>query len=391
MLNLFSANSPFSGSASPASVSLAGPFLSASGSTINANQLLGVFGGASFSSTTTSPLLTLSSTALNLGTVTVGATINRGDILGIGGLGGTDGSTFATMNLQGGLLSTVGGSLSMTGALALVFGGGQIVDTHPTSAFVSISGGTHSIASESTMALLRLFGRTSVNTVEVVSTPGLSTTTSSLTLGTDEPLKRSGSGAFLETSAATISTKAVMTLDNALVSASAPLLAMKSSSSLTSAGDALNLTAKAKLTTTGPLVKLDGSTLAVTSGHAIRVLNGSFLNIGGDLVSILGNGHLNISSGAALFVGGGSVVKINGGLVNFNNAAGQLTVTNGVCSGSCSTAGGVNFFLQNGAVAGNISVTNGLKNAASATVNVGLADAVIILDGATSKVIVSGN
>ena len=391
LLNLSSANSPFSSAASPASVQLAGPFLSASSSTINSNQLLGVFGGASFSSTTTSPLISLSGTTLNLSTVISGGTTNRGDILGVGGFGSSDGATFATMSLQGGLLSTSGGSLNMTGALALVFGGGQITDTHPTSAFVSIANGTHSIASENTMALLRLFGRTTVNTVEVVSTPGLATTTSSLTLGTDEPLKRSGSGAFLEASGATISTKAAMTLDNALLSATAPLLALKSSSSLTSAGDGLNLTAKAKLTNTGPLVKLDASTFTITSGHAIRVLNGSFLNVGGDLVSIFNNGHLNISNGAALFVGGGSVVKINGGLVNFNNNPGQLTVINGVCSGTCSTAGGVNFFLQNGAVAGNISVTNGLKNSGSATINVGLADAVIILDGATSKVIISGN
>jgi hypothetical protein len=391
LLNLSSANSPFSGAASPASVQLAGPFLSASSSTINSNQLLGVFGGASFSSTTTSPLLSLSGTTLNLSTVTSGATTNRGDVVGVGGFGSSDGATFATMNLQGGLLSTTGGSLNMTGALALVFGGGQITETHPTSAFVSIANGTHSIASENTMAMFRLFGRTTVNTVEVVSTPGLATTTSNLTLGTDEPLKRSGSGAFLEASNASISTKAVMTLDNALLSATAPLLALKTSASLTSAGDALNLTAKAKFTTTGPLVKLDAATFTVTSGHAIRVLNGSFLNVGGDLVSILNNGHLNISNGAALFVSGGSVVKINGGLVNFNNGPGQLTVTNGVCSGSCSTAGGVNFFLQNGATAGNISVTNGLKNSGSATINVGLADAVIILDGASSKVIISGN
>ena len=390
MLTLLS-SSTFGSAASPASITLAGPFLSSTSSTIEGTQLMGIFGGSSFSSTTTEPLMSLNGTSLKLTTKTAGATTNHGNVVDIGGPGGSDGTTFSSMSLQGPLLNVGSGStLDLSGALALVFAGGTIAETHPSSPFVFISGGTHSIASDSGNALFRLFGRTSANTVEVVSTPGLSTTTSSLTLGTDEPLRRSGAGAFLETSGATISTKAGLTLDNALLSATAPLLALRNSS-LTSAGDALNLTAKAKLTATGPLVKLDGSTLTVTNGHAIRVMNGSFLNLGGDLISILGGGHLNIANGAALFVSGGSVVKINGGLVNFHGSASQITIANNVCSGTCATAGGISFHLQNSAIAGNISITGGFKNDGSATKTIGLSDAAIILDGATSKVIISGN
>jgi hypothetical protein len=392
LLTLISANSPFGTSASAARLTLDGPFLSASNSTLNATQVMAILGGAAFTSTTASPLITLDGTALKLTTVTQGLTTNLGDLVAVGGQGGTTGSRFATMDLSGPLLRVgSGSSLDMTGALAAVFAGGQITESHPTSPFVSITSGTHTIASNSSNALLMLSGRSSATTVEVVDTSGLDTGTSSLTLGTDQPLRRSGSGAYLEAANTTISTQAGLKLDSALLSASAPLLHLKSGATLTSAADALNLTANAKLTATGPLVKLDGGTLNITSGHAIKVLNGSFLNVAGDLFSIMNSGTLTISAGSPLFIAGGSVVKISGAFVNFNNSSGTINATNNICGTPCASQGGITFFTQNGATSANISIANGIKNAGSGSLNFGGTTPAIILDGANSKVVISGN
>jgi hypothetical protein len=392
VLSLFSSTSPFGTAASPASLSLAGPFLSASNSSVSAIQILGIFGGSSMTSTTTDALISLVNTTLKLTTNTSGGITDRGDIASLGGTGSSSGSTFATLTLSGPLLSVSGSStLTQTGQLAHVFAGGQIIESHATSPFVSITGGSHTIASESGQALFRLAGRTTATASETVSTSGLATTTSSLTLGTDQPLQRSGSGAFLEMSGATINAQSGLILDTALVSASAPLLSLKSSASLTTATNALNLTQNAKLTTVGPFVKLDNASLTVTSGHAIRVMGGSFLNITGDLFSISNGGSLTLSSGSPIFVSGGSVLKVSGALVNFNSSTGSISATNQVCTSTCATTDGIAFFLQNSASSSNISITNAIKNQGSGTISLGTLTPVIILDGSTSKVIISGN
>ncbi len=138
-------------------------------------------------------------------------------------------------------------------------------------------------------------------------------------------------------------------------------------------------------------MKLDGGTLNITSGHAIRVLNGSFLNVNGDLFSIKSGGTLTISNGSPLFIGGGSVVKISGAFVNFNNSSGTISATNQICGTPCASQGGITFFTQNGATSANISITNGVKNQGSGSLNLGSLTPAIVLDGANSKVIISGN
>jgi hypothetical protein len=386
---------PAGTSASPASLTLAGPLLNAVNSSLEATQWLGIFNGGSLKSTVTTPLVSLSGTQLKLNTTTVGATTFRGDFAQVSGLGGTSGSAFATMELAGGLLSVSGSSgLDMTGALLRVLAGGTVIDTHPTNALFAITGGTHAIASATGQAMFPLFGRSTATTSENVSTPGLNTSTSTLTIGTDQPLQRSGSGDLLSVSNASISTHAALTLDRALLSASAPLLNLKSGASLTTAADALNLTALAKLNVTGPLVKLDAATLTIANGHAVRAMGGSFLNVGGDLFSIANGGKLDIKNGAALFISGGSVVKINGGLVNFGGTGNQVSIvsplgTTGGCSTQCGSFGS-NILLQNSASFGNVSISsNAIKNSSGNSVS--MTGGVIVLDGATSKLIISGN
>src|SRR5207302_574780 len=109
MLTLVSTNKEnFGSAASAASLSLAGPFMSATSSTLSTTQVLGIFGGASFSSTTTSPLVTLDGTTLKTLTNTQGSFTERGHFVNIGGQGGSSGSRFATMDLAGPLLSVMG-------------------------------------------------------------------------------------------------------------------------------------------------------------------------------------------------------------------------------------------------------------------------------------------
>jgi hypothetical protein len=397
MLTVLSAESPFGSAATAASVSLAGPFLSATNSSLSATQAIAVLGGASVTSTTSSPLISLDNTSLKLTTNTVGSITDHGDVVMVGGLGSTNGTTFAKVTLSGPLLKVSNGSaLTTSGSLAFVFAGGQIVESHATDPFVSISGGTHKIATDSGNALFRLFGRTTATTTETIDTSPLSSNTSTLTLGTDEPLKRSGSGALLEASNTSITTVGSsggggLVMDAALLSATAPILQLKSGASLTTAAEAINLTGKAKLTATGPLLKIEGGALTIASGSAVTVGGGSFLNVTGDLISVNG-GSLSISSGALLKASGSSVIKISGGLTAINSG-GTVGITNNLCNPSpCTSIGGVQFFFTNSGTSSNVHVAGTpFKGTGSPTLSNGTNTAHVIVDGSASKVIISGN
>jgi len=291
------------------------------------------------------------------------------------------------------LLRTVTGSgLDTTGARDFVLAGGKIGGSDGTDPFLSFTGGTHKILS---FSILHAGGGGGATTSEVIETCFPPCSSSTLTLGTGQPLVRSGSGPFFEASSgATITIDGGgLHMDTALLSASAPLLSLRSGASLTTAAEGINLANKAKLTAIGPIVKIDGSTLTIGNGSAINVAGGSFLNItSGDLISMIG-GTLNISNGALLKVAGGSVVKVSGGLVNFNSTTATINLTNSVCSGSCAVINGVKFFFTNSGTSANVSVSNTFKNSGNATINLsaGANTAHVIIDGATSKLIVSGN
>jgi hypothetical protein len=289
----------------------------------------------------------------------------------------------------------------MSGSLAMVFAGGRITEDHPSRAFVSINSGSHKIATDAGNAIFRLFGRSGATTSQVIDTSELTSSSSTLDLGTDEPLRRSGSGAFLEVSNASVTTSnagaggALLLIDDALLNATAPILNLKSGGSLTTAAEGINLTAKSKLVATGPLLKIDGGTLTIGNGSAVNAGGGSFLSVTGDLISMIG-GTLNVSNGALLKSAGSSVVRIGGGLVNFNNSGATINLTNNLCAPSgCTIINGVKFFFTNGGTSANVSVSGSpFKNAAvSTTVNLsnGGNTAHVIVDGAGSKVIISGN
>jgi hypothetical protein len=189
-----------------------------------------------------------------------------------------------------------------------------------------------------------------------------------------------------------VSGRKALLIDRALLVASAPLLNLKagSSSNFTTDVDAIDLSFKAKVTSVGPVVKLDASVMNVLSGAAIRVAGGSFLNVTGDLLELRNGSTLTLLNGPVLNITGNSVAKIFGAFVNFNGAGGNaINITNSLCGGPCAVLGGINVKLIGGAVA---SITNPIKNPGLGTIFYSAnSAAAIVVDGAGSKLIISGN
>jgi hypothetical protein len=391
----------FASGASPAAMSLAGPVLSASASTINSNEIVQVLNlakGAALTSTTSQPLVQLDGTtlttrkarAVNTGfSVFSAAACPSGVCVGLNADG-----TFATMSLTGPLLSASNGSSVNTSASVVFVGpGGQLSVTGSTDPLMSLVGGTHAIASNLldgfAPAMFDLRGRSTATGIETADGVALA-------LGTDQPIKHSGG--LLEASGATITSQRAFRLDTALLAASAPLVNLKPGSSLASSVDTLDLVQKAKLTSLGAVVKLDASSLTVQSGALALVRNGSLLTVAGDFLQL--NGQLNkpstlsLLNGPVLSVSGNSVVNISGALVNFGGTGGNLvSVANTLCSPSCTSIGGINVNLVGGASAANVTISNPVKNGSLGSINLSNSaqTAVISISGANSKVTISGN
>ena len=261
---------------------------------------------------------------------------------------------------------------------------------------VTLAGGTHSIATTSGAAMFSLTGR-AANTATDTDPLITSVQLAPITIGLDQPLRHSASGAFLSVSGgATVNVNQVLLLDTALLAATAPLLAVTGPSTLTSASDAINLNQRAKLTATGPVFSINASTVNIT-GSAFRVAGGSGLTVNGDLLSITNGGTLNITNGGALFVSGGSVVNITGALANF--AVGNVfSITNNLCTACLAFSSNVIAVeLRNGATASNVTITpstavikgGGAFTLSSPSTAPG-GTAVFIVDGPTSKVRIGG-
>ena len=381
-------SSPTAGTAaSPASVSLAGQLLSSTKGSITATgELVGVFNGAALSSAATSPLLSLATTSLTTGTSPFSG---GGQLLYVGGQGSTSGTTFASVSLHGPVLGASSSPLDLRGGLIYVAPGGQLTTNGNTDPLFSITGGAHSIATLSGSAVGRLVGRTSATALDT-ETDHEGT---QLTLATDLPVIHEGIG--LEMTGATVSgAQKALILDSALIDASAPLLHLKAASGFTTALDALNLQNKAKFESFGPIVKLDGSTLTVTSGAVVNVSGGSLLRVTGDLILMTNGSTLNVLSGPVLSLTDGSVgsvVNISGALIAFGTSSGNtVSVTNTLCAAGCSTIGGLKVSLLGGATAGQVSITNPIKNQGTNTFSVSATGAVISVNGPKSKLTISG-
>jgi hypothetical protein len=190
--------------------------------------------------------------------------------------------------------------------------------------------------------------------------------------------------------AATVTTARAVTVDKALLQASAPLLNLSGvgGAQLTTSSNVIDLTSKSKVTNTGTFVALDQSRLIVNNAALVNVAGASFLKGGGNLVNLANGSTLTINNGVLLFVSGGSIVNISGALIAFSGAAvNTVNISNNL---KFVNIGGIPVALTNGALAANVVITGTpIKNPSLGTITPN--KALIQVSGQTSKVTISGN
>ncbi|MEX0829235.1 MAG: hypothetical protein WD032_03250 [Nitrospirales bacterium] len=130
-------------------------------------------------------------------------------------------------------------------------------------------------------------------------------------------------------------TKSNDPLDQALLEASAPLLAMirGTFTANTEFGLVAGKNAELRANLAGALVSLDASSMVV-NGNLFRVTKGGLLNVAGNLLSLTGGSTFSLNGGTLVSVESGSVFTLqNGALVNFGTGTNTVNITNDLCSG----------------------------------------------------------
>jgi hypothetical protein len=311
--------------------------------------------GDTLTRTTSEPLLSLTGTPMTFDT-----------LLAIGSGG--------RASLAGPLLRAVDSDLTVPFSLLTVFQGGSLT-TSTTEPLAFLKNGTHSFGSMG----VAMFDLSGVNTATDADT--------GLTVGTDRPLQTAGS--LLETSNATVSAHQAVRVDTALLEATAPLLALRDGSKLTTATDAVQLSYQAKVTSLGSVMRLDRSNLTVAQGAALSLAGGSLLRVTGDLFSLTNGSSLQLMNGPLVSLSGGSLLNVNGALIGFGGTGGNLvSVANSLCP--CTTIGGLPVSLTNGALASNVTIAGAIKNGGLGSLNIAPNAAVIRVDGAGTKVSING-
>lgn len=304
--------------------------------------------------------------------------LDGGSLLLSPGTKGFLAATQGTVTLHGGLLDAVDSAITSSDDFVLGSGRGRFTQTGSSAPLVSVTGGTHHIATGG--SIFHLVGTTSA--LDAVS---------GLVTGTETPIQPGGS--LLDLAGATVAAGRAVTVDMALLEASAPLLSLRAdalgaAASLTTSGNALDLTSKAKLDSSATLFSLDRSQLTVNSGALAAVAGGSYLRTTGDFASLANGSTLTISNGVLLFASGGSIVNIQGALIAFSGTPGNtVAISNNL---AYMNINGVPVALTGGALAGNVLISGAaIKNSSLGTITPN--KALIRVDGATTKVTISGN
>ena len=126
-------------------------------------------------------------------------------------------------------------------------------------------------------------------------------------------------------------------LDQALLEASSPLLAMMQSTMTTSSDFGRVAGQNAKLVATlipgDALVRLNASSLMV-NGNLFNVTGGGQLIVNGSLLSVQGGSSVTLNGGVFVHVGSGSMFSLtNGALVDFGTGHNVVNVSNNLCAG----------------------------------------------------------
>ena len=259
----------------------------------------GVFGG-SVSRITNGELIQLTDSTVKIGSSIPGQEI-FGRALFITGQGGPDGT--ASLSLNGPLLSSLNGALTVTGRLVEILPGAQVTAGTGDAPLVSITGGIHSIGTLDGSSIFRVQGREGQEVL-------------------DEPLKTSRT--LLATSGATISSPSGVNFDTMLFNATAPIFSAINS----------NLTL-----TSGPAISLNASTLSFKTSMndaVIALAANSVLRVTGDLFSLSNGGKL-IAMGGPLIRVDGSVLDVTGAFAAFRGTGNLISVNNNLCSTGCIT------------------------------------------------------
>jgi hypothetical protein len=376
---------------------LGGGFVGATGGTVWApDHFLKVMGGALTSSGSAS-LFDFTSAALTVGVpgggalfeVSGGATmadttgraiahIDGGSLLLAPGTKGFVVASRGRIDSQSGLLDAVNTAITSSDDFLIGSGRGRIVQSSSAAPLLSVTGGTHGIATDG--SILHLMG--SASALDPVS---------GRVVGTEKPMEASGS--LLELTGATVTSGRAVTVDVALLEATAPLLRLRpdaagQGASLTTTGNTLDLTSKAKVDSTTTLFSLDRSRLAINNAALAAVAGGSSLRTLGDFITLANGSTLTINNGVLLFASGGSRVDIRGALVAFSGTPGStVNVSNQLAFVSI---GGIPVALTGGALASNVLISGtAIKNAALGTITPN--KALIRVDGAATRVTISGN
>ena len=378
-------------------LTLGGGFARAVGGSIRSLDHLLKVTGAGLSSSGTASLLDFTNTGLAVGLLPGGALfetsnsaivshtsgrplahIDGGSLLLSPGTKGFVAASHGALEIRGGLLEAVDTALKSSDDFVLGSGGGRIVETGSTAPLVSITGGVHQIATAGSL-------------FHLVGTASALDSLSGLVVGTEMPIQPGGT--LLDVAGATVASARAVTVDLALLQASAPLLnlhadALGHGAALTTSGSTLDLTSKAKLDSTATLFSLDKSQLTVNGAALAAVARGSYLRSAGDFISLANGSTLAINNGVLFFASGGSVVDIRGALIAFSGAPGNtITISNSL---AFVNIGGIPVALTGGALAGNVLIAGtAIKNAGLGTIT--LNKALIRVDGATTKVTIGGN
>jgi hypothetical protein len=276
--------------------------------------------------------------------------------------------------LAGPLLQATNSDLTVPFSLVSAIQGGSLVSTS-SDPLVQLVGGTHR------------FGSMGLPMFEIAGVDTAIDARTGLALGTDQPLQTGGT--LLDASQATINAHQAVRVDNALLEATAPLLALRNGTQITTATDTVQLSYQAAVTSLGSIVKLDRSTLVVAAGAALNVGGGSLLRVTGDLFSLTNGSSLQVLNGPLVSLSGGSLLSVNGALIGFGGTGGNtVSVANRFCP--CTTIGGLPVSLTNGALASNVTIAGAIKNGGLGSLNVAPNAAVIRVDGAGTKVTING-
>ncbi len=311
--------------------------------------------GDTLSRATSEPLLSLTGTPMTFDTLLA---------VGAGG----------RATLAGPLLRAVDSDLTVPFSLLSLFQGGTLT-TSSADPLAFLSGGRHSFGSVG----VAMFDLSGVNTA---TDPD-----NGLRVGSDRPLQHGGP--LLETSNAAVNTQQAVRVDTALLEATAPLLALRDGSTLTTRADAVALSYQAKVTSLGSMVKLDRSAMVVANGAALSLAGGSLARVTGDLFSLTNGSSLSVLNGALVSLSGGSMLNVNGSLIGFGGTGGNLvSVANNLCP--CTTIGGLPVSLTNGALPSNVNIAGAIKNSNLGSLTIAPNAAVIRVDGAGTKVTING-